>query len=213
MNHRGVRGKFVRFCGLAGLCILVSATSVAGQGQGRVYAFNAGYTVGTGGSSTAVAPVRLGLVEAGTSFRLWTGDRWEVEYPVTVIPFLMVRETPLAAGVFLDDRWVVDASTPRGTSYGAGLKPLGLQLVRKARHVSIFAGLTSGFVVFDRPTPAANARKLNYVGEVEAGMRIRTGARTELVGVYRWNHISNAGTAELNPGLDSHMIFLGLRVR
>jgi len=124
----------------------------------------------------------------------------------------MVRETPLAAGVFLDDRWVVDASTPRGTSYGVGLKPVGLQLVRKGDHVSLFAGLTSGFVVFDKPTPAANARRLNYVGEVEAGMRIRTGSGTELVGVYRWNHISNAGTAELNPGLDSHMIFLGFRL-
>lgn len=202
----------MRFCGLAVLGFLASATAVAGQAPGRVYTFSAGYTVDTGGSSTAVSPVRLGLLEAGTSFRLITGGRWEVEYPVTVIPFLMVRETPLAAGVFLDDRWVVDAATPRGTSYGVGLKPVGLQLVRTGGHVSLFAGLTSGFVVFDKPTPAANARKLNYVGEVEAGMRLRTGARTELVGVYRYNHISNAGTAELNPGLDSHMIFLGLRV-
>lgn len=198
---------------LLAFCLVAAAASgVAAQGGGRPYSFNVGYAVDTGGSSSAVAPLRLGLVEAGTSFVLSRGKDWDVEYPVSVIPFLMVRQTPLVPGVFVDDRWVVDERSPRGTSYGAGLKPLGLQVVRKWEPLSLFAGVTSGFVIFDKPTPAANARKLNYVGEVEAGLRVRTGVRTQLVALYRWNHISNADTAEINPGLDSHMLFLGLRI-
>lgn len=193
--------------------VAAAVSGVSAQGGGRPYSFNAGYTVGTGGSSSAVAPIRLGVLEVGTSFLLSQGEDWDVEYPMTVIPFIMVRQTPLVPGVFRDDRWVVDERSPRGTSYGAGVKPLGLQVVRKWEDVSLFAGLTSGFVIFDKPTPAANARKLNYLGEVEAGVRVRTGGRTQLVALYRWNHISNADTAEINPGLDSHMIFLGLRIR
>lgn len=205
-------GPVPRVTILALLLALAGASAAAAQDSGRAYSLNVGYALGTGGASTAVAPVRLGVVEAGRSFPLYSGADWDVEYPVAVIPFLMVRRTPLVDGVFQDDRWVLDVDSPRGTSYGVGLKPVGIQVVRKFPGISFFTGVTSGFVVFDKPTPALNARKLNYLGEVEGGVRVRTGARTQLVAVYRWNHISNGGTAEINPGLDSHMLFVGFRI-
>lgn len=47
------------------------------------------------------------------------------------------------------------------------MRPLGVRVVRSTERFAAFVGMNDGLVLFDKPTPAANARRLNYFGEAD----------------------------------------------
>ena len=53
---------------------------------------------------------------------------------------------------------------------------------------------------------------LNFVYEMGVGLRMSWLARGVVVVGYRRRHLSNAGLGEVNPGLNSHMLFLGVPI-
>lgn len=65
---------------------------------------------------------------------------------------------------------------------------------------------------FDVPTPAANASRLNLTAEAALAMRMEVPGAHLVLG-YRVHHLSNAGWwGAVNPGIDSHMAYLGFWV-
>ena len=98
----------------------------------------------------------------------------------------------------------------RATVYGAGVVPAGLELrYTPHRGVQVVAGTTIGALYFTRPLPDPNAARLNFAVAGDLGVRIGAGGSRAIDLRYRFQHISNGGTA-FNPGINAHMLRVGL---
>jgi hypothetical protein len=95
---------------------------------------------------------------------------------------------------------------------GLRIKPAGLRGWIGGDDLRLEADASAGVLRFGTPLLAANAAKLNFVYEMGVGLRMSWLAQGGVVVGYRRHHVSNAGLAEVNPGLNSHMLFLGLPI-
>jgi hypothetical protein len=101
----------------------------------------------------------------------------------------------------------------RGTAYGAGVTPLGLQLdFRNGSHLKPFIHLNGGLLVFNESMPLPDAGKLALVGETGAGLRIFTSARRAVSLGVRFHHISNGDRAGSNRGLNQFIFYAGFSI-
>ncbi|HXL35135.1 MAG TPA: acyloxyacyl hydrolase [Gemmatimonadales bacterium] len=99
-----------------------------------------------------------------------------------------------------------------GTIYGFGLVPAGLEARYTAhRALQIVAGATLGALYFTRPMPDPRAARLNFSVAADFGIRVAPGGVHAIDLRYRFQHISNGGTA-FNPGMNAHMLRIGLGV-
>ncbi len=99
----------------------------------------------------------------------------------------------------------------RQAVYGAGVAPAGLELrLNVTRFLAFLARGDAGLVYFPRPVPDPEGRRLNFLGEAAVAAEVRLAQRVWLTGGYRFNHISNGGSAPVNTGMDSRMLELGL---
>ena len=95
--------------------------------------------------------------------------------------------------------------------FGAGAAPFGLKLyVSPSRHVRFYSAAAIGALWFTRDTPVPDARKFNIMVEGGAGCEIVRSSRRAFTLGYKFHHLSNANSAPSNPGLDSHVFYLGL---
>jgi Lipid A 3-O-deacylase (PagL) len=102
------------------------------------------------------------------------------------------------------------SETGRSAAMGAGVVPAGLQIYTLSiPPLRLFIGGSAGVLGFTRNTPVPEARRFNFVMEAGAGAEVLSrDGRAVIVG-YRFNHLSNGGTAEVNPGVDTHFLYLG----
>jgi hypothetical protein len=101
----------------------------------------------------------------------------------------------------------------RGTAYGAGVTPLGLQLdFRNGSHLKPFIHLNGGLLVFNESMPLPDAGKLALVGETGAGLRIFTSDRRAVSLGVRFHHISNGDRAGSNRGLNQFIFYAGFSI-
>jgi hypothetical protein len=102
-------------------------------------------------------------------------------------------------------------SSARSTVYGVGLAPVGLQAqIALTRRLGLVTGADGGIVWFARAVPDPDERRLNFWLNGRSGLELRVARELILVVGYRFNHISNGGAGPVNPGMNSHMIELGL---
>lgn len=134
---------------------------------------------------------------------------FKLVYTVDVIPFVRLVQ-PREASLFAtnDGGVVVARSGPDAT--GAGLSPVGLKfLFRRRERVKPFFHTTAGFIYFDRPVPYDAARRFNFAFDFSGGVQIFSRRRSATTLGYKFHHFSNAGTADINPGVDSHVFYAG----
>lgn len=120
---------------------------------------------------------------------------WEVsaQYSAEVIPLAVITE--------------VDPG--RSTAYGAGLSPVGLQLYLLRRNqLKLFGRGGGGFLTFTRDVPWSGTRKFNYTFDVGAGAQIQNRSGWAFTLGYSFRHISNMGTADLNPGVNADLLYV-----
>ena len=143
--------------------------------------------------------VRPGSVVLDASFPLSVRRWWRFEYSFGLIPLAWVR------------RSIVGDVYPRvrGTSFGVGVSPVGLRTVVGSRRVAVEASISGAVLRYNHPTPAANAAKTNLLGSVSVGIRVQLRG-ADIRGGYRRSHISNAGRADFNPGIDSAEFYVGI---
>jgi hypothetical protein len=99
------------------------------------------------------------------------------------------------------------------TAFGVGAAPVGVEVsVSIARRFAVTFGGTAGFLAFSKAVPFANARKLNATLDAGCGFEVALGGSWRGIGGYKFHHLSNAGTAELNPGLNARVWYLGTLV-
>lgn len=95
-------------------------------------------------------------------------------------------------------------------AYAAGLSPFGLQIAAPVGSaLSVYGATAAGGLIFDRPFPIPQARRVNFTLEFGGGVLVRVGHERWVRAGYKFHHLSNAYTAPENPGLDANVFYVG----
>jgi hypothetical protein len=206
--------KSIAYAGIVALL-----TSNAATAQSRAWEIGA---LAGGGPSLVTAslggvPDRQLLITSLSvtrSFLHW--KRFSASYFGEVMPIVIATKVPKAEKAWFSnpshtDSMFVLFPVGDGPDFGAGLAPVGLRVaLQVGPGIVVFAEGSGGGVAFTRAMPEATARSLNFLGSAGAGLRIgQRDHRSYIVG-YRFTHLSNANTAEDNPGFNAHIIYLGI---
>jgi opacity protein-like surface antigen len=99
----------------------------------------------------------------------------------------------------------------RRTAYAAGLAPLGAELrFRPGRRVELSAAAGGGFLLFNIPVPDQGETRFNWTFDLGAGVHVAVSSHLRVAAGYRLSHISNGGRGPVNPGMDTHLLVLGV---
>jgi hypothetical protein len=92
----------------------------------------------------------------------------------------------------------------RRWTFGEGLSPIGFKWNFRPRHriQPVFTAL-GGYMFTTRPIPVPDAGSWNFTIEVGAGFEFYRSKTRSIRAEYRIHHISNADTANENPGIDN----------
>ena len=116
--------------------------------------------------------------------------RGRLEYAVDAVPVFLVFQ-------------------PAGTAYGAGFDPLGLKWnFERHGRISPYLELTGGALFTNQNVPA-NTNTVNFMDQAALGMHV-LGPGHNVSLELRYMHISNAGLGNLNPGINTVQVRLGV---
>ena len=180
--------SFLILLAASALCV-AQAGPEKGSNEVQVWA-GGGHSVagGRGNIGTFNAGLRYGWVLTDSHLPGFLRGRFE--YAVDAIP------------VFL-------AFQPTNTAFGVGFDPLGLKWnFQRHGRISPYLELTGGalFTTHDVP-PGTNP--VNFMDQAALGMHI-LGAKHNMSLELRYMHISNAGLATPNPGVNTVQVRLGV---
>jgi Lipid A 3-O-deacylase (PagL) len=103
------------------------------------------------------------------------------------------------------------AFSGQDAAYGFGAAPLGMQLrFRPGRVLQPYVAGSGGMLWFQREIPIQRAAQMNFTADAGVGLLVGKPGHLGVMAGYKLHHISNAGTARLNPGMDNYMIYAGL---
>ena len=158
--------------------------------------------------------VALGL---RAEWRLATGGPFEFDYTADLIPLVLAtanrayRWESSCSGRGADcDGALFQVAVPYTTA-GVGVAPVGVQLrTRLTPRLALVGGGSAGVLYFARPVPDHEAARLNFVGDIGGGLELRLRVDRILGLGYRLQHISNAGIALINVGMNTHLLLVGV---
>ncbi len=178
---------------IALLLLAVSAAAQAAPEKGghdvQIWA-GGGHSVSGGRGNTGVfnAGLRYGWILTDPHLPGFLRGRFE--YAVDAVP------------VFL-------AFQPRNTAYGGGFDPLGLKWnFQRHGRISPYLELTGGVLFTSHDVPTGT-NTVNFMDQAAMGMHI-LGAKHNVSLELRYMHISNAGLATPNPGINTVQVRLGV---
>jgi hypothetical protein len=168
----------------------------------------------------------FGLAAARVTRRIKTTPGYALDWTIDIVP-VALSSPPLGyTQVFegapqpkpvqrtLCTMPLVGCPFPPGSAYGAGVSPLGVTAVyRRDRVFQPRLGATGGFLMFDRRVPTVVSTRFNFTATIEAGAQLLSKGGDGILLVYRFHHLSNAGTGYDNSALASHVISVGARFR
>lgn len=110
---------------------------------------------------------------------------------------------------------VGDSRTGKGHrvySSGFGGSPIGAQVnFVHFRRVEPFLTSGGGFLYFNHRM--FGETHFNFTAQLGGGVQLFTSNRRAAIDLgYKYHHISNANLGDHNPGMDSHMLFVGISV-
>ena len=100
--------------------------------------------------------------------------------------------------------------TARATVFGTGLAPLGLKASFGRARLKPFVSAAGGVLVFGRRVPLPAATKLTFTGDIDVGADLWTRPSRAFTLGLKFHHISNAGTGDVNRGLNLFVLYGGL---
>jgi hypothetical protein len=150
--------------------------------------------------------VRLGLVAFRYARVLARGENLALKYTLDAVPVASMS-FPVFEATAGGTREV------RRTITGAGLAPVGFQLnFRRRGRVQPFAQASGGFLYFGERVPDTRGAQFNFTGDFGGGVQWKTGARRAWTIGYRYHHVSNGYRADVNPGFDSNLFYVGFSI-
>lgn len=142
---------------------------------------------------------------------------FEVAYDLQFLPLVVSRGTAdenLRVALCRGTQYCATTNAPspwttRAT--GIGILPLGFTaLAPIAPRLRFQLRGAAGGVRLSKPVPVLEGRKFNFLAEASTTLELRLSASLSLTGGMVFNHISNGGTAAINPGMNSRMIEFGI---
>jgi hypothetical protein len=101
------------------------------------------------------------------------------------------------------------AFQPTNTAYGVGFDPLGLKWnFQRQGRISPYLELTGGVLLTSHDVPPGT-NTVNFMDQAALGMHV-LGAKRNVSLELRYMHISNAGLAAPNPGINTVQVRLGI---
>ncbi|MEM7417796.1 MAG: acyloxyacyl hydrolase [Gemmatimonadota bacterium] len=197
---------------LAASIVLVALVVLPASAQPSVTEWGLGYasSFATGGPASVVHSTNFSSLEVVGLVRSASGSWWRIEHPIALIADARLANTALgpatAYGIGPSREWRV-GQAPRATARAFGIRPLAVRLGLGPEFVSIQADAAGGALLFDIPAPAANTTRFNFTAEVALGLRVQVPYAHVAAG-YRLHHLSNGGLGRVNPGVDSHMLYV-----
>lgn len=150
--------------------------------------------------------VRLGLVAFRYARVVARGENLALKYTLDAVPVASMS-FPSVETTGTGFREV------RKTITGAGLSPVGVQLnFRRRERVQPFAQVSGGFLYFGERVPDTRGAQFNFTGDFGGGVQWKTGARRAWTVGYRYHHVSNGYRADVNPGFDSNLFYVGFSI-
>lgn len=187
--------RFLFCIGIPLIAPLCSAQIGPEQGGHEVQVWaGGGHSVAGGRGNTGAfnAGLRYGWIL--TSPHLPGFLRGRFEYAVDAVPVFLVFQ-------------------PANTAYGVGFDPLVLKWnFQRHGRISPYLELTGGTLFTNQAVPTY-ANTVNFMDQAALGMHIfgSKGGANHNVGIeLRYMHISNAGLANLNPGVNTVQVRLGV---
>jgi hypothetical protein len=174
---------------VASTTLVAQAAPEKGANEVQVWA-GAGHSVAGGRGDTGVfnAGLRYGWVLTGPHLPGFLRGRFE--YALDAVPVFLVFQ-------------------PGNTAYGAGFDPLGLKWnFQRHGRISPFLELTGGALFTNHDVPNGT-NTVNFTDQAALGMHI-LGARHNVSVELRYMHISNAGLATPNPGVNTVQVRVGV---
>src|SRR3984893_12610387 len=152
---------------------------------------------GAGGESVSGGRGNAGVFNAGLRYGwILTGAhlpgflRGRFEYAVDAVPVMLMFQST-------------------NTAYGVGFDPLGLKWnFERHGHISPYLELTGGTVFTNHNVPTGT-NTVNFMDQAALGLHI-LGAKHNVSLELRYMHISNAGLAAPNPGINTVQVRLGI---
>jgi hypothetical protein len=142
---------------------------------------------GTKDTSAFNVGLRYGWILTGPHLPGFLRGRFE--YAVDVVPVFLVFQ-------------------PANTAYGAGFDPLGLKWnFERHGHISPYLELTGGTLFTNHNVPTGT-NTVNFMDQAALGMHL-LGRRHNVAVELRYMHISNAGLATPNPGVNTVQVRVG----
>jgi hypothetical protein len=142
---------------------------------------------------------------------------FEVAYDLQFLPLVISRGTAdenLRVALCRGNQYCGTASAPspwttRAT--GIGILPLGFTaLAPIAPRLRFQLRGAAGAVRLSKPVPVLEGHKFNFLAEASTTLELRVSSSISLTGGMVFNHISNGGTAAINPGMNSRMLEFGI---
>jgi lipid A 3-O-deacylase len=192
-----LRGGLIMRSSLLIVCILLVASALAfaqtgpEQGGHEIELWSGGgHSVSGGRGDTGVfnAGLRYGWILTGPHLPGFLRGRFE--YAVDAVPLFLVFE-------------------PANTAYGAGFDPLGLKWnFQRHGRLSPYLELCGGTLFTNHDVPTFT-NTVNFTDQAAFGVHI-LGPRHNVSVELRYMHISNAGLATPNPGVNTVQVRLGI---
>lgn len=120
-------------------------------------------------------------------------------------PYMQTITTVVQSVTYIDD--FTQTCPSRRWTYGAGVAPLGFKanLLRGRRIQPVITGL-AGLIFSTRSIPITTASSWNFTSQVGAGVEVYSSASHSIRFEWYYHHISNADTAQQNPGIDNGLL-------
>lgn len=92
--------------------------------------------------------------------------------------------------------------------YGFGITPVGFQVNwRKNNQLQPFLNSSIGIMYLNNPFPDVRGTRINFTLEVGSGLEIILSPHSSFTLGYRYHHMSNGSTGDVNPGVDSNVLY------
>jgi len=170
------------------LCLAQAAPEQGGHDV-QIWA-GGGHSVSGGRGDTGAfnAGLRYGWILTGPHLPGFLRGRFE--YAVDAVPVFLVFQ-------------------PANTAYGVGFDPLGLKWnFERHGRLSPYLELTGGIIRTNQNVPTGT-NSVNFMDQAALGTHI-LGAKCNWSLELRYMHISNAGLANLNPGVNTVQVRMGI---
>lgn len=149
----------------------------------------------------------LYLVGVQAALNMARGRFVELNYTPAVVPAIIATANREYTPVVLADG-SMGLLISKKTAFGAGLLPIAFEArLFKSDRAGLVIGTAGGAAYFDRRIPDPAETRFNFLANGHAGLYLRSAIGTTTVGFWL-QHISNGNTGQVNPGLDSRMLYV-----